>query len=379
MLDVKLLGERIKALRKAKGMTQNEFADTFYVSFQAVSNWERGIAPPELDNLIRIANFFGILIDDLLRPAPEELVLGVDGGGTKTEFVVTTMDGRVLKKKLCSGSNPNDIGIEAAAALLSDAIHEMLVEFPSITTVFCGIAGTSVGNHRQRITQMLKHRYPTLNIEVNSDSANHFAMDDNLDMALISGTGSAAFVKKDDEYIRIGGWGYLLDSAGSAYDIGRDALRNALCEEDEMLPCSVTSEKLKKLLKTDTVWESINTVYEGGRPYIASLATVVFEAYEENDPVAVEIIDRNAKRLAELLNIGISKYNARPAAVVGGGMFERHMEIIHKHIAKYTDTELVSSGLPPIYGACRRARKMSDDVVSDTFYENFKKTYGGTV
>ena len=59
MLDVKVLGERIKALRKARGITQGDFAKKLCVSFQAVSNWERGIAPPDLDNLIRIASFFG--------------------------------------------------------------------------------------------------------------------------------------------------------------------------------------------------------------------------------------------------------------------------------------------------------------------------------
>ena len=53
MLDAKILGERIKELRKQRGLTQSAFADDMSVSFQAVSNWERGIAPPDLDNLNR--------------------------------------------------------------------------------------------------------------------------------------------------------------------------------------------------------------------------------------------------------------------------------------------------------------------------------------
>ena len=57
MLDINLLGNRIKELRKQRGLTQNAFADALHVSFQAVSNWERGIAPPELENLINIATY----------------------------------------------------------------------------------------------------------------------------------------------------------------------------------------------------------------------------------------------------------------------------------------------------------------------------------
>ena len=112
MLDVKVLGERIKTLRKAKGMTQSDFAKTLCVSFQAVSNWERGIAPPDLDNLMRVASFFGVLIDELLKEPKGTLSLGIDGGGTKTEFVVCDNEGEVLMAFSKKGCNPNDITYE---------------------------------------------------------------------------------------------------------------------------------------------------------------------------------------------------------------------------------------------------------------------------
>ena len=96
MVDLKALGCRIKKLRQEKGLTQGEFAEIMLVSFQAVSNWERGIAPPDLENLMRISSYFGILIDELLRPDIGDLFLGIDGGGTKTEFSVVSPDGNVL-------------------------------------------------------------------------------------------------------------------------------------------------------------------------------------------------------------------------------------------------------------------------------------------
>ena len=132
MLDTKLLGVRIKELRLARGLTQNAFAEKMHVSFQAVSNWERGIAPPDLENLINIAAFFKVLTDDLLRPVGDALHLGIDGGGTKTEFAVVSSDGSVICKFSKGSSNPNDVGFPEALNVISDGIREAIIKFPSI-------------------------------------------------------------------------------------------------------------------------------------------------------------------------------------------------------------------------------------------------------
>ena len=120
MLDLNLIGSRIKELRIKRGLTQTEFAKILSVSFQAVSNWERGIAPPDIENLVSIASYFGVLIDTLLAPINENLYLGIDGGGTKTEFALVTADGHILKRIIEGGSNPNDIGISGTEKLISE-------------------------------------------------------------------------------------------------------------------------------------------------------------------------------------------------------------------------------------------------------------------
>ena len=66
-MDIKLIGTRIRELRQERGITQGELAKALMISYQAVSNWERGVAPPDLENLIRIASYFGVLTDDLLH------------------------------------------------------------------------------------------------------------------------------------------------------------------------------------------------------------------------------------------------------------------------------------------------------------------------
>lgn len=377
MLDIKALGNRIKEMRIQRGLTQSAFAEALHVSFQAVSNWERGIAPPELDNLIRIAEYFGILVDDLLRSKNEDLFLGIDGGGTKTEFAVVSSDGYVLKHFKKSGCNPNDIGYSKTLGLLKDEIDGILVEFPSIKAIFLGIAGISTGNYANRLQSELKKCYPQIDFDIKNDAHNIFAIEENADMAVISGTGSVVFVRTEEEYKRLGGWGYLLDGAGSAFDIGRDAIRQALREEDMQESPSLMSELLRERTDTATVWEHINTIYNEGKPYIASFASAVFDAYRRGDEKAEQIIDRNARALAELLNAGVKLYGAKPIAIASGGTFEHYKDIMPEYIGKFSDVKLIVSDLPPIYGACKQACIAAECKISDDFYENFKKTYVG--
>ena len=376
MLDVKIIGERIRELRQSAGLTQGELAGILSVSFQAVSNWERGIAPPDIENMVRIAEHFGTTVDDLLHKKRERLYLGIDGGGTKTEFAVVSEDGYVLKRVLKSGSNPNDIGYRKMAEMILDTIGELLIEFPSIKAVFCGISGISGGNNSTRLVSDVKKRFPKLTCDARTDAYNLFAMDDSADMVVISGTGSVVFVKSDDGLTRLGGWGYLLDSAGSAYDIGRDAIAATLSEEDRGEAPSLLSAKVKEKLGTKSAWDSINAIYEGGKAYIAEFSSAVFAAYDEGDEKAIAIVDKSAKALGELLNLGVSRCGAKKCALARGGILEHHAEIMLEHIKKYSDVVLNVIGLPPIYGAARLARAMDGDIPGE-FYESFVKSYGG--
>lgn len=377
MLDIKQIGIQIKKMRKSRGLTQQAFADALNVSFQAVSNWERGIAPPDLDNIVRIAACFGVLVDDLLRREEEELLLGIDGGGTKTAFAVATMDGRIVKYFTEAASNPNDIGVEKSLAIISKGIMEALDAHHSISNVFCGIAGVATGGQEAHLARELKKKYPNKNIVVKSDYENIFAMDERSDIAIISGTGSVVCVRKGDGYAHIGGWGYLFDKAGSAYDIGREAVFAALEEEELCKPHSLISDLLKKQMGVSAARGAVGSLYKGGKPYIASLANIVFEAYEKGDARAYEIIDANAARLGELLNAAVKLHHVRPRAIAGGGIFEHYGEIMLKHLSKYTDVEMIFPQCPPIYGACVQSRKLSGEGVPEEFYQNFISSYEG--
>ena len=59
-------GEKLRELRKQKGLTQEELASELFVSRAAISKWESGRGYPGIDSLKAIAGFFGMTIDDLL-------------------------------------------------------------------------------------------------------------------------------------------------------------------------------------------------------------------------------------------------------------------------------------------------------------------------
>ena len=59
------LGEKIKALRKQKNVSQEVLADYLGVSFQAVSKWENESTMPDVTMIPAIASFFGVSTDEL--------------------------------------------------------------------------------------------------------------------------------------------------------------------------------------------------------------------------------------------------------------------------------------------------------------------------
>ena len=60
------VSEKIRTLRKLKGMSQEELAEQVNISRQAVSRWEIGIALPDADNIVQLSKLFGVTTDYLL-------------------------------------------------------------------------------------------------------------------------------------------------------------------------------------------------------------------------------------------------------------------------------------------------------------------------
>lgn len=67
-----MLADRIRTLRKEAGLSQEQMAERLGVSRQAVTRWETGLGTPDLDNVVAIADLYGVTVDSLLRGSLEQ-------------------------------------------------------------------------------------------------------------------------------------------------------------------------------------------------------------------------------------------------------------------------------------------------------------------
>lgn len=65
------MGATIATLRKERGMTQLDLAEKMGVTDKAVSKWERDLSCPDIGSLPRLAEIFGISVDELMQSAPK--------------------------------------------------------------------------------------------------------------------------------------------------------------------------------------------------------------------------------------------------------------------------------------------------------------------
>ncbi len=234
--------------------------------------------------------------------------LALDGGGTKTEGILTDAHGHVLARRVTGPSNPNDVTLPTAADTVAALAETLLTDAEvdpatASVTLYAGIAGAL--NHRAALESALRARLPTVTaIGVGSDAPLLLssALPEGDGACLICGTGCACFVRRGSDMWRIGGWGYLLDGGGSGYNIGRDAIEAVLGAYDGRGLHTTLTRRLAAHYGAP-VETLISTVYAEGKPYIASCAPAVFEAAEaDRDSVATHILQRNARALARHVN-----------------------------------------------------------------------------
>ncbi len=356
MFNLQALSANIKIFRKAKGMSQNELAKTLSLSPQSISKWECGESVPDIENLCLLSDIFNVSLDVLLANdfGSKKTLIGIDGGGTKTEFVMFTEDGMLLEKLVLGPCNPNAIGIEASIEVLTKGISTLLSINPNVYGIYIGSAGFLLGNNCTQIRNALKKQYPHIKIKCDTDILNVVASstDSNRCIAAICGTGSAVIVKECEKLTRLGGWGFMLSKSGSGYDIGRDALCAASAEMDGMGEHTLITELVKS--KTgNSVSDIIDRVYKNDQSYVASFASVVFYAYSQGDKIAEKILNENAESLAEIINHAAKKYDCGNKLVMAGGIVSKNSEFV-EIMRKFLDPrlEIIVPEYPPVLGAC---------------------------
>jgi N-acetylglucosamine kinase-like BadF-type ATPase len=260
------------------------------------------------------------------------LLLGVDGGGSRTRALIADAAGRVLGAGAAGSSNYQAVGFAAATAALAAAIDEArqragLAPDAPIEAACLGLAGMSRPPDQARMIEWCEQRRLARHIRVVIDAELLLAAanPDLWGIALICGTGSICYGRHHDGHTtRSGGWGYLLGDEGSGYAIATHALRLATQTADGRADAP---ELLALVLRQWGLAEPsqlIGHVYQGGvtRADIASLAQPIAALADAGDPGARVVIDQAAADLARMVTVVAERLALhRPPIALAGGVF----------------------------------------------------------
>ena len=183
---------------------------------------------------------------------------------------------------------------------------------------------------------------------------------------LIAGTGSVCYGKDAaGKPFRTGGFGWLIDDAGSGYAIGREILSAAARFYDGCGPATVLADLLRRETGIKNLPELLAWTYapDTGKAQIAALAPLLPAAAEQNDPVALAIERKAARDLADLAIAAWNKagLSAGELALTGGvltrfaGIRAQVTEILH---AALPQAAVIAPRHSAAFGAAALAREV---------------------
>lgn len=304
-------------------------------------------------------------------------MIAMDGGGTKTDAVLFNEEGHILARNICEGCNALDMpnGMPVIQERLYRSVMYLYGQLPHgarLSALYGGLAG-SIDWFPGVLERELVPRLPGDKVRLEGDGGCLIAaLQGHQDgCSLIAGTGSSLYIRRNGCLQNYGGYGYLIDTHGSGYTIGRDAFLAAFRGHDGRGPKTVLYELIRRQLGAEPV-ECIPRIYEGGRSFIASFAGTVFEGRRLGDSQSCRIFDDAVESLAELVRLGQNQLGDRFTVVTGGGLFAAfpvYTEALQGRIAP--GITLKRLDVPPILGAAVEA--MWDAGAEDTpeFRRNF--------
>ncbi len=238
----------------------------------------------------------------------EQVVIGVDGGGTKPEAVVINASGHVRGGGLAGSSNHNSVGIEMAAIALRQVCRQALelagATMSDVVAICLCLAGAGRARDQALVGDLARAIHPFPRVLVYPDAVGALAAGTGqlLGVALIAGTGTIALgYDHRGRSARAAGYGALLADYGGGFWIGMEALHAIVRAADGRGPKTALTERALAYLgiaETEglVAW-TYREVFDWQR--FAALVPVVSESAHTGDEVARDILRRAAQHLAD--------------------------------------------------------------------------------
>ncbi|MDL1896770.1 BadF/BadG/BcrA/BcrD type ATPase [Anaerolineae bacterium CFX7] len=301
------------------------------------------------------------------------MIIGIDGGGTRTRAALADLDGTILARGEAGTSNPLTHGVAAAQRELETAVVRAFAQAGLPRTradALCmGLGGASQAREQQALAAWARAQLAERVVVVHDgEIALAAGAPDNWGVAVIAGTGSLQWGRhRAGNTARAGGWGYLMGDEGSAYDMARQALRAATQSADGR------GEKTELLAAILDFWklaapaELVAQVYRADMTpqALAQLAPVAARCAAQGDAVALRLFDDAADDLARgvaAVQRALGFEDAEfPLALTGGFLLgvelyrEKFLRALTQRDCRCAPLALVHE---PTLGAVRLARAM---------------------
>jgi N-acetylglucosamine kinase-like BadF-type ATPase len=303
--------------------------------------------------------------------------LGVDGGGSKTAFLLIDESGRVLASHTEGPAYYLEVGWDALRNMLARGIRATLesgsMSPASLDFAFVGLP--AYGEDSQILAQLDAAPSPPLmtgRYRCGNDAAcgwaGALACEDGIN--LVAGTGSIGYGEYEGRAARAGGWGELFSDEGSAYWIAREGLNLFSRMSDGRAERSPWYDMVRQHFGLQSDLDLCAAIYGDGRvgrSHIATLAPLVTRAATAGDAQAAALFHRAAGELARIVDAVYDQLDipahAHATVSYSGGMFNERELLLDPFLANLSKDarryRVASPRLPPVAGAALNAARLS--------------------
>jgi len=260
----------------------------------------------------------------------EQLVIGVDGGGTRTRVALVSAEHGLLGVGHSGSGNYHDVGLDAVRdhmAEARDAAFQAAGRSPDcVASAFLGMASVAASEDRARVADAARAINLAQRIEAAMDLrvALMGGLSGRPGIAVIAGTGSSVYGRTSEGVgWQAGGFGSYLDDGGSASEIGRRALVACVHQHDGRGPKTPITQHVYDRLKIADPRAILYKVDGVGlaRSEIAALAPLVTMCADAGDEVALGILEDGADALAHCVETVARELSmGSPEVAMTGGL-----------------------------------------------------------
>jgi N-acetylglucosamine kinase-like BadF-type ATPase len=260
--------------------------------------------------------------------------IGVDGGGTKTEFILVDASGATLATHVGPGCNPSQVGADKARELLAAGLDALLAA-AKIEKAKAKISATQLymagSPSFWQETAAALTGFGRVTTAADSIPVLELATGGAAGLVLHAGTGSFVAARANDGSVHYaGGLGWKLGDAGSGFDLGRRAIAGALIELQGWTPAGAKARSpIAEALcaHTGLADYAANSRFFYNDPRanssISAFAPLVLELAEQDCGPAQQVVADSVTDLARLADQVIHKLFPAPASPVSCGVSGR--------------------------------------------------------